>query len=36
MDSEAPKALHFKDEDEEEVLPPELVEDMATAKRALQ
>ena len=36
MDSEAPKALHFKDKDETKVLPLELIEDMAMAKRALQ
>ena len=35
MDSEAPKALSFKDEEEVEVLAPEFVEDMTTAKRAL-
>ena len=36
MDSEAPKAFHFKDKDEVEVIPSEVVEDMARAKRALQ
>ena len=36
MDSEAPKALCFKDEDKVKVLPPEFVEDMAMAERALQ
>ena len=36
MDSEAPKALCFKNEDEVKVLPPEFVEDIAMAKRALQ
>ena len=35
MDSEAPKALCFKDKDEVEVIQPEFGEDMATAKRAL-
>ena len=36
MDSEAPKALCFKDKDEVKVIPPEIVEDMAMAERALQ
>ena len=36
IDSEAPKALHIKDEDEGDVLLPELMEDIATTERALQ
>ena len=36
LDSEAPKALHFRDKDEDELIPPEIMEDMATAERALQ
>ena len=36
MDLEVPQVLCFKDEDKAEVLPPELVEDMAIAERALQ
>ena len=36
MDSEAPKALRFKEGDEVKVLPPEFMEYMAKAKRALQ
>ena len=36
MDSEAPKALRFKDKDEVKVILPEIVEDMAAAERELQ
>ena len=36
MDSEAPKALRFKDEDEDELIPPETIEDIVTAEKALQ
>ena len=36
MHSQAPKALCFKGKDEVKVIPPESVEDMATAKRAFQ
>ena len=36
IDSEAPKSVCLKDEDEAEVLPPELIEDMAMAEIVLQ
>ena len=36
LDSEAPKALCFKDEDKDKLIPSEIVENMATAKKALQ
>ena len=36
IDLEAPKVLRFKNEHEVEVLPPEFVENMAMAEKALQ